>query len=129
MLNTLCNEPVNHAPSVHLPTSINAYRKLGAHLAAISQMPFRCCHNCGMMNYPASGDRILVRASGLDDLRAWRVYGSMVEHFCQQQHIDRGEFFLCEEAPNHPSDGHRRAPPCVRVHRVQERDVPRSHAV
>eukprot|EP00966_Prymnesium_polylepis_P056478 1306615-Prymnesium_polylepis.1 len=71
-------------------------------------MPFRCCHNCGMMNYPASGDRILVRASGLDDLRAWRVYGPMVEHFCRQQNIDRGEVFLCEEAPSHPSDGHDR---------------------
>ena len=44
MLSTLCNEPVNHPPTVNLPTDQRSYRSLGAHLAGVSKMPFRGWH-------------------------------------------------------------------------------------
>eukprot|EP00966_Prymnesium_polylepis_P009690 223804-Prymnesium_polylepis.1 len=123
MLNTLCNEPINHPPSTNLPTSAADYRKLGAHLRAVEKMPFRCCHNCGMMNYPVTGDRILVKASGPDDLRAWRVYGPMLQQFCHEQHVDLGEVFLCEQADPH-ADGtqQRRVFSCVACKKETCRD-------
>jgi hypothetical protein len=97
MLNDLCNEPVNHAPSTFLPTSVHAYRKLGAHLAAVELQPIRCCFNCGMLNYPTRGDTIVVKAQAHADLRAWRVYEPVIEAFCEEKHLEPSEVFLCDE--------------------------------
>jgi hypothetical protein len=97
MLNDLCNEPVDHAPSTFLPTSVHAYRKLGAHLAAVELQPIRCCFNCGMLNYPTRGDTIVVKAQAHADLRAWRVYEPVIEAFCEEKHLEPSEVFLCDE--------------------------------
>jgi len=102
MLNTLCSQGIDHSPTVNLPTDAHTYRSLAAHLTAIEKLPVRCCHNCGMMNYPAAGDTIVVTANGLDDLRAWRVYGGMINRFCSEQHLPIADVFLCAEAdPRH----------------------------
>ena len=55
-----------------------------------------------MLNYPTPGDKIIVRANGCDDLRAWRVYGEMLEDMQQQQHVAMGEIFLCEDVGRLP---------------------------
>ena len=56
-------------PSTSLPTSTQAYRKLGAHLRAIEKQPVRCCFNCGMLNYPTRGDQIIVKGREIRHLR------------------------------------------------------------
>ena len=97
MLRALCDAPVAHPPSANLPTRVADYRKLGAHLHAAEQQPIRCCFNCGMLNYPCSGDRIVVKARGLDDLRAWRVYQPMIEARREALEVPMEEIFLYEE--------------------------------
>ena len=79
MLNGLCAEGINHAPETNLPTTTREYKALRKRLEQVEQMPIRCCFNCGMVNYPAAGDTICVKANDLSDLRAWRVYGDMIK--------------------------------------------------
>ena len=50
-----------------------------------------------MMNYPSPSDKLIVRASDLADLRAWRVYGPMLTAFQQEHHASMEEIFLCED--------------------------------
>ena len=122
MLNNMCSAAVHHLPYTNLPTTIPAYRKLGAYLAAISAQPIRCCHNCGMLNYPTPGDKIIVRANGCNDLRAWRVYGEMLEDM-QQQHVAMGEIFLCEDVgPDTHGHARRRVFSCMACRREASRD-------
>ena len=98
MLNNLCNAPFAHPANVCLPTTAAEYRKLGAHGEAISQIPVRCCFNCGMVNHPTAGDKILVKARGRHDLRAWRVYGDLINDIHQRQHVPIDDMFMCESA-------------------------------
>lgn len=102
MANALCASSCDHPPSVHLPVAPAAYRKLSGHLTRVRQLPIRCCFNCGMMNYPAPGDRISVLAAGRDDLRAWRVFAPLLNNFVQAEHHTLDEVFLCE--PVEPDD-------------------------
>lgn len=107
MLNALCNEPLDHAPSTHLPNELATYRKFGAHLAKIEQQPNKVCFNCGVLNYLSSTKRIVVKAAGTHDLRAWRVFSDSIEAFSEQLGVPLEEVFLCEEVPA-GSDGHER---------------------
>ena len=111
MLRALIAAPIEHPASTCLPTTTAEYRKLDGHLAKVEEQAVRCCFNCGMVNYPVSGDKIVVTASGRDDLRAWRVYGPSIQAFATERGLDEGDVFLCEEVDG--DDSKRRVYTCT----------------
>ena len=98
LANALCNARISTDPELQLPMRMQDYQKVGACLKVMEEQPHRCCFNCGMMNYKARHDTILVHARRREDLRAWRVYGAQLQRASDELAVPLDQLFLCERA-------------------------------
>ena len=98
MLNDLLGLDGERDPDSNLQPALSEANRaaLAAHLKVIAKTPTRVCFQCGMLNYPKSGDTIVVNnVTEQSDCRAFRVF----EHYISalEEHMGEDEPpFLCE---------------------------------
>ena len=114
MLNNLCGKKASHAPGTNLPTKKATWKKLRAYAQGLAAAPTRCCFQCGMLNYPKTGDTITVtNISSKYDCRAYRVFRYYIKELTREVYarLPAGsaredaerQVFLCE--PVEDQDG------------------------